>query len=66
MKKSEQKIMSAAKRSKNRNFFNFLRSVRRHRQIEIFDFVKIQPISKSHKLHYGTHAISVPIGIPDI
>jgi hypothetical protein len=35
-------------------------------KIEIFDFVKIPPISKSHKLQYGTYAISVPPGIPDI
>jgi hypothetical protein len=31
-----------------------------HRKIEIFVFVKITPISKSHKLQYGTYAIYVP------
>jgi hypothetical protein len=37
---------------------HFLRLVRNHRKIEIFDFVKISPISKSLKLQYGTNAIS--------
>jgi hypothetical protein len=46
--------------------FDFLRSVRSHRKTEIFDFVKISPTSKLHKLKYGTFAISVPLGIPDI
>jgi hypothetical protein len=41
----------------------FLRSVRSLRKIQIFEFVKIPRI---HKLQYGTHAIYVPLVIPDI
>jgi hypothetical protein len=45
---------------------DFLRSARSHQKIEIFDLVKIPPIFKSLKLRYGTHAISLPRGKPDI
>jgi hypothetical protein len=44
----------------------FMRSVGSHRKIEIIDCVKIPPISKSHKLQYGTYDISGTLGIPDI
>jgi hypothetical protein len=40
---------------------NFLRSVRSHRKIEIFDFVEIPPISKSHKLY---HMAPMPLLYP--
>jgi hypothetical protein len=43
-----------------------LRSVRSHLKIEIFEFVKIPPISKSHKLLYGFSVISLTLGIHDL
>jgi hypothetical protein len=56
--------MSAEKKVKTKKF----RFFEIGQNYEIFDFVKIPPISKSHILQAtnGTYAISVPLGIPDI